>query len=163
MGIHAQDQRFRNGTRAYIAERSASLQYARAEPACAEVGGQRGTVSCSDLPELSGSILNMALFQPPPPEPGRAPFSASGSPGVYLCLSGLVYHPVQPLAWIPHPVALPLVLSITSGIWVLRPLRHHEALASKVIPKFPSAPRLYLGPLFVLPALIEHRCGRDLS
>jgi hypothetical protein len=39
-----------------------------------EVGGQRGTASCSDLPgkdTLPGSIRNAALLQPPLPKPCR--------------------------------------------------------------------------------------------
>ena len=36
-----------------------------------EVGGQRGTVSCSDFPGLPESIWGTVLFQPPLPKPDR--------------------------------------------------------------------------------------------
>jgi hypothetical protein len=102
-----------------------------------EVDGQRGSsttdpqVRFSSGVHADGRVFSFGFGRRPaaPSQTGQANFSASGFPGVSLYLSGLVYPPVQPLAWRPHPVALPPVLGITPGIRVLRPLRHLAALA----------------------------------
>jgi hypothetical protein len=88
-----------------------------------EVDGQRVSSATDPQARFSsgvhadGHVFSFGFGRRPaaPSQTGRADFSASGFPGAYLYLSGPMYHPVQPLAWVPPPVALPRVLGITPG------------------------------------------------
>jgi hypothetical protein len=83
-----------------------------------EVDGQRVSSATDPQARFSsgvhadGNVFSFGFGHRPaaPSQTGRADFSASGFPGVYLYLSGPMYPPVQPLAWVPYPVALPRVL-----------------------------------------------------
>ncbi len=59
------------------------------------VGGQRGTVHAFDLPEYTLSSISASPFPTAPLRTGRAPFSASGSPGPQFIFPGLSHPPVQ--------------------------------------------------------------------
>jgi len=88
-----------------------------------EVGGQRGTILSSDLPEIpSGGFMKMALRPATASRTGQAPFEASGSPGRWLHRSWASAASTAPVGVCPSsPAALPPVLSVTPGIRVLRP------------------------------------------
>jgi hypothetical protein len=98
-----------------IGRKDLSLSQSRRAMLKNEVGGQRGTVSCSDFPGLPESIWGTVLFQPPLPKPDRhlsahPAFQRGSSTGI-----GLLRHPPHPLGSVclllrPFPLswALPL-------------------------------------------------------
>ena len=107
-------------------EKSSRLATLGAQPILAdvmgEVGGRRGAVHSSDLPEISsGGFMETALFQPPLPEPaGHLSMQRALQACDLVCLDCLSpcgsRPPPHSRGRSPSPAALPRVLGITPGI-----------------------------------------------
>ena len=68
-------------------------------------------------------------FPTTPSRTVRATFIAHGSPGMWLHLYWALAASTAPVGLCPpSPAALPRVLGIPPGIWVLWPLCHHKPL-----------------------------------